>query len=151
MQTVRGSHSSKSSPAAPQRGPGSHRATSSRASPTSLLTDVDAVQLAISMLPPSTVTKVDYIRGGQPATTSVTLAKLAVAGKKIASVRPDAWRGIRVDYATALEAVELTQASSGAPSIPKAASWSPKSKKKALPGTPACERGCLSATWAANA
>ncbi len=72
--------------------------------------DVDAVQLAISTLPPSTVTKVEYIRSGQLATTSVTLAKLAVAGKKIASVRPDSWCGIRVDYATALEAVELTQA-----------------------------------------
>src|SRR5205814_7785900 len=33
----------------------------------------------------------------------------------IASVRPEAWRGIRVDYATALEAAELTGAvSSGA-------------------------------------
>jgi serine protease Do len=34
----------------------------------------------------------------------VKLAKLAVAGKAIATVRPDAWRGIRVDYATALDA-----------------------------------------------
>ena len=32
------------------------------------------------------------------------LAKLAVAGKAIATVRPDAWRGIRVDYPTALDA-----------------------------------------------
>jgi serine protease Do len=75
--------------------------------------DVDSVQLAISKLPPSTVTTIDYIRGGQPATTSVSLAKLAVTGKKIASVRPGAWRGIRVDFATALEATELTQAASG--------------------------------------
>ena len=72
--------------------------------------DVDAVQLAISMLPPSTVTTVEYIRGGRPATTNVTLAKLAVTGKKIATLRADAWRGLRVDYATALEAAELTQA-----------------------------------------
>jgi serine protease Do len=74
--------------------------------------DVDSVQLAVSNLPPSTKTKIDYVHGGQPATTSVTLAKLAVAGKKIASVRPAAWRGIRVDFATALEAAELTQAAS---------------------------------------
>src|SRR5262249_4203634 len=52
--------------------------------------DVDAVQLAISRLPPTSVTTVDYIRNGQPGTANVTLAKLAVAGKKIASVRPDA-------------------------------------------------------------
>jgi serine protease Do len=74
--------------------------------------DVDSVQLAVSKLSPSTVTTVDYFRGGQPAKTSVTLAKLAVTGKKIASVRPAAWHGIRVDYATALEGTELTQAAS---------------------------------------
>jgi S1-C subfamily serine protease len=74
--------------------------------------DVDSVQLAISKLSPSTTTTVGYTRGGQPATANITLAKLAVTGKKIASVRPDAWRGIRVDYATALEAAELTQAAS---------------------------------------
>ncbi len=77
--------------------------------------DVDAVQLAISTLPPAAVTTLEYVRGGKPKTTSVTLAKLAVAGKKIASVRPNTWRGIRVDYATALEAAELLPAiSSGA-------------------------------------
>lgn len=74
--------------------------------------DVDSVQLAVGKLPPSTKTKIDYVRGGQPATANVTLAKLAVAGKKIASVQPAAWRGIRVDFATALEASELTQAAS---------------------------------------
>jgi S1-C subfamily serine protease len=74
--------------------------------------DVDSVQLAVSNLPPSTKTKIDYVRGNQSATANVTLAKLAVAGKKIASVRPPVWRGIRVDFATALEASELTQAAS---------------------------------------
>jgi S1-C subfamily serine protease len=59
------------------------------------------------------VVAVDYLRSGRPATANVTLAKLAVAGKKIASIRPDAWRGLRVDYATALEASELAQAFSG--------------------------------------
>lgn len=72
--------------------------------------DVDSVQLAISKLPPSTVTKVEYTRGGQPATANVTLAKLAIAGKRIASIRPAAWLGVRVDFPTALEALELTQA-----------------------------------------
>jgi serine protease Do len=74
--------------------------------------DVDSVQLAISKLPPSTATTVEYTRGSQSATANVTLAKLAVTGKKIASVRSEAWRGIRVDYATALEAAELAQAAS---------------------------------------
>ena len=77
--------------------------------------DIDAVQLAISALPPLTPTTIEYERGGRTATATVTLAKLAVAGKKIATARPDAWRGIRVDYATALDAAQLAQAiSSGA-------------------------------------
>jgi S1-C subfamily serine protease len=71
---------------------------------------VDDVQLAISTLPPSTVTTLDYVRGGRQATTNVTLAKLAVAGKKIVTVRPEPWRGIRVDYCTALEGAQLTEA-----------------------------------------
>jgi S1-C subfamily serine protease len=71
------------------------------------VSDVDSIQLAISMMPPSSATKVEYMRGGQPATTHVTLAKLAVPGTKIATVRPPAWQGIRVDYSTALDASEL--------------------------------------------
>jgi S1-C subfamily serine protease len=72
--------------------------------------DVDAVQLAISAMPPLTTTTIEYERGGRTATATVTLAKLAVAGKQIAAQRPDAWRGIRVDYATALDAAQLAQA-----------------------------------------
>ncbi len=72
--------------------------------------DIDAVQLAVSALPPGTTTTVAYERAGQPATTNVTLAKLAVAGKTIATVRPESWRGMHVDYATTLEVPALTQA-----------------------------------------
>jgi len=71
---------------------------------------VDAVQLAIGMLPPATVTTVEYRRGGQRQTASVTLAKQAVAGKKIASVRPESWHGLRVDYVTVLDGSELAEA-----------------------------------------
>jgi serine protease Do len=72
--------------------------------------DVDAVQLAVSSMPPSTTTTLEYNRGGRTATAEVTLAKLAVSGNAIATSRPDAWRGIRVDYATALDAAQLAQA-----------------------------------------
>ncbi len=72
--------------------------------------DVDAVQRAISTMPPGTVTSVDYVRQGRPATTRVTLAKMEVAGMKIITVRPAAWRGLRVDYSTALAGGEFTQA-----------------------------------------
>jgi S1-C subfamily serine protease len=77
--------------------------------------DIDTVQLLVSSLPPSSTMPVRYERRGRAGKTTVTLAKLAVAGKTIAAVRPDAWLGIRVDYATALEAASLAQAiSSGA-------------------------------------
>ncbi|MEX0613059.1 MAG: trypsin-like peptidase domain-containing protein, partial [Pirellulales bacterium] len=72
--------------------------------------DIDAVQLAVGMLPPATETTVEYQRAGHTTTAKVTLAKLAVAGKKIATARPEAWRGIQVDYATALDAAQLAQA-----------------------------------------
>jgi S1-C subfamily serine protease len=72
--------------------------------------DIDDVQLAISAQQPGTTTTIAYERDGKPATASVTLAKLAVPGKKIVSVRPDAWRGMRIDYATALDAISLTEA-----------------------------------------
>jgi serine protease Do len=71
---------------------------------------VDDVQLAVSILPPGSVTTVEYGRGGETLTTKVTLAKLAVSGKPIATVRPEAWRGMRVDFATALESIALSQA-----------------------------------------
>jgi serine protease Do len=66
--------------------------------------DSDALQLAVSALPPGTSTTVNYERGGRAATTTVSLTKLAVAGKSIAAVRAESWRGIRVDYASALDA-----------------------------------------------
>lgn len=72
--------------------------------------DIDKVQLAVSSLPPETVTKIEYSRNGQPATTNVKLAKLAVSGRIIASHRPKPWLGLRVDYATTLDAVALAQA-----------------------------------------
>jgi S1-C subfamily serine protease len=72
--------------------------------------DVDEVQLAVSLLPPDAATTIGYERNGQAATTQLTLAKLAAAGKNIVSARPESWRGMRVDYPTALDAVALTQA-----------------------------------------
>jgi S1-C subfamily serine protease len=74
------------------------------------ITDSDALQLAVSVLPPSTTATVEYVRNGRAATAQVKLTKLAVAGKTIATVRPESWRGIRVDYATAQDAVSFLAA-----------------------------------------
>jgi S1-C subfamily serine protease len=77
--------------------------------------DIAAVQLAVSALAPGTVAEVSYQRAGRAGKTTVTLGKLAVSGRAIATVRPEAWQGIRVDYATAMDADALAQAiSSGA-------------------------------------
>jgi len=75
------------------------------------VSNVDDVQLAVSLLSPSTTMTVRYIRNARPATARVTVAKLAPAGKNIVSVRPPSWRGMRVDFATALGAADLAQAS----------------------------------------
>ncbi len=74
------------------------------------VSDVDEVQLAVSLLPPSAPIAITFIRNGQPATARLTVAKLAPSGRNIVTVRPKAWHGLRVDYATALTAPELAQA-----------------------------------------
>jgi serine protease Do len=75
------------------------------------VSDVDRLQLTVSRLVPSQKVPIDYVRGGHAATAQVTLSKLAVAGKKIVTDRPPGWRGIRVDYALALDAATLSEKS----------------------------------------
>lgn len=72
--------------------------------------NVDDLQLNVSSQTPSSEMTVEYSRGGITDRATVKLAKLAVAGNKIVTNRTPAWRGIRVDYATALDAVKLTGA-----------------------------------------
>ncbi len=72
--------------------------------------DNDALQLAVSVLPPSTTASIEYARDSRVSTAQVKLAKLAVGGKTFATVRPESWRGIRVDYATAQEAASFLAA-----------------------------------------
>lgn len=71
---------------------------------------IDALQLAVSALPPAAQVRIGVVQNGIAKTSQVTLAKLAVAGKPITSVQTDRWRGIRVDYATALDAAALIAA-----------------------------------------
>jgi serine protease Do len=77
--------------------------------------DVDSVQLAISARPPRDAVEIAYRRGDQTTTVTATLAKLAVPGRKIYTDAPPSWRGLRVEYATALDAAALgEQAMTGA-------------------------------------
>jgi S1-C subfamily serine protease len=50
---------------------------------------------------------IGYRRGNRAGTITATLAKLGVSGKKIVTDEPPDWRGIRVEYATALDAASL--------------------------------------------
>ena len=74
------------------------------------ISTVDDMQLAISTVPPSSVATITYRRAGRRGEARATLAKLGVTGKKIVTVRPESWQGIHVDYATALDATQLTDA-----------------------------------------
>jgi S1-C subfamily serine protease len=76
--------------------------------------DVDAMQLTVSLLPPMTTTQIGFTRRGEMLTAETRLSKLAAAGKKIVTNRPPSWRGIHVDYATALDAAALVEANSSA-------------------------------------
>ena len=112
--------------------------------------DVDAVQRAISTMPPGTVTSVDYVRQGRPATTRVTLAKMEVAGKKIITVRPLPGAGCESTTPPRSRVASLLRLLRRVLTIRKAACLLAKWNKEARPGTPACEQGCSSVTWEAS-
>lgn len=73
--------------------------------------DIDAIQLAVSALPPGSKTEIGFVRNGREEKTQVTLAKLASPGNAVVTSRLPAWRGIRVDYSTALDSIALAEAS----------------------------------------
>jgi S1-C subfamily serine protease len=63
--------------------------------------DTDALYLEVGRLAPQSVARLGVLRGGRPQTIDVTLSKNRVPGKKIVTVRPEAWRGLRVEYPSA--------------------------------------------------
>jgi serine protease Do len=76
----------------------------------------DALQLAVGSMPPGAAAEVVYERQGQLHNTSVVLGKAYLeGGDQIVSAKLPSWRGLRVDYATAIPADVLRQkASEGA-------------------------------------
>lgn len=71
------------------------------------IADSDSLQLVVGGLPPSTPTEVKFDRRGQPQKTTVNLGKAYIAGEQVVTSKPPSWRGIRVDYATALPPVDF--------------------------------------------
>lgn len=92
--------------------------------------DADALVLEVGRLPVESVAHLGILRSGRNRVLDVVLSKYPVAGKKIVTVRPDAWRGILVDYPSAFveddqpvrlglsaadEAVIVTEVGAGTP------------------------------------
>jgi S1-C subfamily serine protease len=66
------------------------------------LYDSDGLVLEVGKLPVEAVTRLSIVRDGHRRSVDVTLTKYPVQGKKIVTNKPAAWRGMRVDYASAL-------------------------------------------------
>ena len=66
------------------------------------LHDSDGLVLNVGKLPADAVTRLSVWRGGTIHTVSVELSKYAVRGRKIASETDPPWRGLRVEYPTAV-------------------------------------------------
>ncbi len=64
--------------------------------------EADGLVLQVGRLPVEAVTRLNVLRRGQQKTIDVTLGKYPVPKGKIVTNRPDPWRGMRVDYPTAL-------------------------------------------------
>jgi serine protease Do len=64
--------------------------------------EADALVLQVGRLPVESVARLSLVRNGRPRTLDVTLAKYPVRGKKIVTTRSDPWRGMRIDYPTAV-------------------------------------------------
>ena len=63
--------------------------------------DSDSLVLQIGRLPVEAVAHLGVVRNGARQTIDVVLSKYPVRGRKVVTVRPEAWRGLRVDYASA--------------------------------------------------
>jgi S1-C subfamily serine protease len=66
------------------------------------LHDSDGLVLNVGKLPADAVTQLSVWRGGTIRTVSVELSKYAVRGRKIVSETDSPWRGLRVEYPTAV-------------------------------------------------
>jgi S1-C subfamily serine protease len=68
------------------------------------ITDFDSLILAINSHAPGDEIRLKLRRGDQELTKTIVLAKYPVDGDMIATARPPAWRGLRVDYLSTISA-----------------------------------------------
>jgi len=64
--------------------------------------EADSLVLEVGKLPVESVARLNVIRDGRPRTLDVTLAKYPVRGRRIITTPAAAWRGMRIDYPTAV-------------------------------------------------
>jgi serine protease Do len=64
--------------------------------------DADSFVLNVGKLPVDAVARLSVIRDGRPRTVEVKLTKYAVRGKKIVTAEEPPWRGLRVEYPSAM-------------------------------------------------
>lgn len=77
--------------------------------------DSDGLRLEVGKLPAASTATLTVERGGRTFVEQVTLAKYRVRGKKIATVQEADWRGLRVDFPSAvLEAPMLDETTESA-------------------------------------
>jgi serine protease Do len=69
--------------------------------------DADGLVLEVGRLPVEATVRLSLLRGGRNLDLDVTLGKYPVRGRPIITVRPEPWRGLRVDYPTVLVAEEF--------------------------------------------
>lgn len=66
--------------------------------------DADSLVLEVGRLPVESVVHLSVLRDGRKHELDVKLGKYPVRGKQIVTVRPEPWRGLRIDYPTVLVA-----------------------------------------------
>jgi S1-C subfamily serine protease len=81
--------------------------------------DPDGLVLEVGKLPVEAVVRLSLLREEQKLDLSVTISKFPVSGKKVVTAPPPSWRGLRVDYTTAVPETDLLS-SSAAPSFDEA-------------------------------
>jgi len=66
----------------------------------------DSLMLEVGRLPADAAARFDVERGGRRLQLDAILAKYPVAGKKVVTTPAAAWRGLRIDYVTAVPEVD---------------------------------------------
>lgn len=72
--------------------------------------NVGDLQLQVGSLPPARPVKVELVRNGKPMELPVRLSKYYVRGEKVVTAPQRNWRGLQVDYSTAVPLLEIDMA-----------------------------------------